>query len=208
METKLKLCKSIGKANGFKSCGMPTFKRTFGMCPSCFYDFLKTDERGKIIYAKSFLPQVSKKTEQRKKESDKAAKEKLKTLSQYESEAKKSFQRFIRLRDAKLGCISCDNPKTDLYDGGHFKKAEIYSGLIFDERNCFKQCRKCNRFLSGNEGEYRINLVSLYGNDWVVNLENDANLTRSRKYTKDELIEIKTTYNAKIREIESGKQAL
>jgi hypothetical protein len=40
-------------------------------------------------------------------------KEKVKTLSQYEAESKKSFQKFIRLRDADLPCISCNNSNTN-----------------------------------------------------------------------------------------------
>jgi hypothetical protein len=34
-------------------------------------------------------------------------KDKLKTLSDYEKDAKKSFQHWIRLRDKNLPCISC-----------------------------------------------------------------------------------------------------
>lgn len=191
----------MGKANGFTGCAKPTQYRTFGLCASCYYEFLTTDERGKIIYAKSFLPKVSKKTEQRKSYETKVAREKLKTLGQYESEAKTAFQKYIRTRDTELGCISCDNSKTDLWDGGHWKKAEIYSGLIFDERNCHKQCRKCNRYLSGNESEYRLRLVNRFGEDWVNKLEADANETRQRKYTKEELIDIKKHYKQKIKSL-------
>jgi hypothetical protein len=36
-----------------------------------------------------------------------------------------------RLRDANENCISCGGNDKDLWDGGHFKKAEIYSGVIF-----------------------------------------------------------------------------
>jgi hypothetical protein len=37
----------------------------------------------------------------------------------------------VRLRDANENCISCGGNDKDLWDGGHLKKAEIYSGVIF-----------------------------------------------------------------------------
>jgi len=202
METKPKPCKSIGKANGFNGCGKPTQYRTFGLCASCYYEFLTTDERGKIIYAKSFLPKVSKKTEQRKAEETKTAREKLKTLSQYEAEAKTAFQKFIRIRDKDLPCISCGNSKTNDWAGGHYFAAGIYSGLMFDERNCHKQCNtNCNKYLSGNLLEYRRGIILRFGQDFISQLEIDANLLRNRKYTKQELIDIKKHYQQKIKEL-------
>lgn len=131
----------------------------------------------------------------------KALKEKLKTLGQYEAEAKKSFQHWIRLRDKDQPCISCGGTDKDLWDGGHFYKAEIYSGLIFDERNVSKQCRKCNRFLNGNELNYRLGLIERHGIEFVNKLEADAITKRNYKFTKEELIAKKLKYDIKIKEI-------
>jgi len=126
-------------------------------------------------------------------------KENLKTLSQYEAEAKLSFQKYIRLRDEKQPCISCGVTNTELFDGGHYFKAELFSGLIFDERNCHKQCRKCNRFLSGNELQYRVGLINRYGTEFVEQLETDSITKRVYKYTKNELIAKKLQYDIKIK---------
>jgi hypothetical protein len=128
-------------------------------------------------------------------------KEKLKTLGQYEAEAKKSFQKWVRMRDEKQPCISCGVNNTELWDGGHFKKAEIYSGVIFNEKNCHKQCRKCNRFLGGNELNYRDGLIKRYGHDYVNELEMMANETRNYKFTKEELIAKKIKYDILIKEL-------
>ena len=128
-------------------------------------------------------------------------KEKVKTLSQYEADAKKSFQKFIRLRDVDLPCVSCGSTESDTFDGGHFKKAEIYSGVIFDERNVFKQCRRCNRFLNGNELMYREGLVKRFGVDFVTELEQYANETRQYKWTKEQLIAKKLQYDLKIKDL-------
>lgn len=127
-------------------------------------------------------------------------KDKLKTLGQYEAEAKKSFQKWIRMRDDKQPCISCGIEQTDLWDGGHYKKAEIYSGVIFDENNCHKQCRKCNRFLNGNELNYRQGLIQRYGIDFADKIEQKANETRNHKFTKEELIAKKMQYDLLIKE--------
>jgi hypothetical protein len=127
-------------------------------------------------------------------------KDKLKTLGQYEAEAKKSFQKWIRMRDDKQPCISCGIEQTDLWDGGHYKKAEIYSGVIFDENNCHKQCRKCNRFLNGNELNYRQGLIQRYGIDFADQIEQKANETRNQKFTKEELIAKKLKYDLLIKE--------
>ena len=128
-------------------------------------------------------------------------KDKLKTLGQYEAEAKKAFQKWIRMRDDKQPCISCGIQQTDLWDGGHYKKAEIYSGVIFDENNCHRQCRKCNRFLNGNELNYRQGLIQRYGIEFADQIEQKANETRNYKFTKEELIAKKLKYDILIKQI-------
>jgi hypothetical protein len=125
----------------------------------------------------------------------------LKTLSQYEQDARKVFQQFIRLRDKDLPCISCGVLTAKQWDGGHYFKAELYSGLIFNEDNCHKQCSRCNRELHGNESNYRIGLVKKIGEQAVKWLEDFKDELRTRKYTKEELLEIKTLYNNKIKEL-------
>ena len=151
-----------------------------------------------ITHAKN----LKKQKEQREWKQEKAVlKDKLKTLGQYEAEAKKSFQKWIRLRDKNLNCISCGINETELFDGGHYKKAEIYSGVIFDPNNCHKQCRKCNRFLNGNELNYRQGLISRYGIEYADAIELKANATRNYKFTKEELIAKKLQYDILIKEI-------
>ena len=140
--------------------------------------------------------QEEKKWQKRKRET----KEKLKSLNQYELEAKKSFQKWVRLRDKNLPCISCGTTETMRWDGGHLFKAEIFSGVIFDERNCSKQCIKCNTILNGNEAEYSIRLKERIGTVEFLKLQIKAMETRNTKYTREELIEIKKKYDNLIKE--------
>ena len=128
-------------------------------------------------------------------------KEKLKTLSDLEAEAKKSFQRYVRLRDKDLPCISCNNSNTNDWAGGHYFSAGMYSGLMFDERNCHKQCNThCNRYLSGNLLEYRKGLIKRFGDEFVEKLESESDQKRNYKYTREELIAKKMQYDIKCKE--------
>jgi hypothetical protein len=127
--------------------------------------------------------------------------EKLKTLSEYEKEARIPFQKYIRERDRGKPCISCGVEKDDLWQGSHYFKAEIFSGLIFDERNCHKSCLRCNLYLNGNELGYREGLVKRYGEQYVKDLEIEKDPARNYKYSKGELLEIKKLYKAKLKEL-------
>jgi len=150
---------------------------------------------------KKAMEKAKEKTKLKDKSERALLKDKLKTLSQYEAEAKKAFQKYIRLRDELENCISCGVNDKNLWDGGHFKKAEIYSGVIFNENNCHKQCRKCNRYLNGNELMYRQGLVKKYGEKYVNDIENLANETRQYKWTKEQLVSKKLQYEIKIKEL-------
>jgi len=151
-----------------------------------------------------FLAEMKSKNSQKEKKDwnvkKKVMQEKLKTLGEYEKEARVEFQKYIRMRDEKYGCISCPTAITDLFDGGHYLKAELFSGLIFDEDNCHKQCRKCNHYQNGNELNYRDGLIARYGEQFVKDLELKKITGRFYKYTKEELISIKEIYILKQKE--------
>ena len=122
------------------------------------------------------------------------ARNEIKSYAQRLGEAKKVFQKWIRLRDKDKPCISCGTISSSVWDGGHFKKAELYSGVIFHEHNVNIQCGKCNRFLGGNELNYRTGLIAKIGEQAVLNLEHLAEMSRMKKYTNEELEEIKLKY--------------
>jgi hypothetical protein len=121
------------------------------------------------------------------------AKEKLKTQAQLRNPIKLHFQKWVRMRDIKEPCISCGTTEAK-WDGGHYLKAEIYSGVIFDERNTNKQCSYCNQYLDGNTAAYRQGLIKKIGLEAVEALEDLANETRTKKWTIEELQTIKTKY--------------
>ena len=177
-------------------CGEPFVPTSMGqkhINQSHYIKWLSETEAGQKEVAKK-MEKAKKQVAKVEREADDKIREKLKTLGKFESEAKTEFQKYIRKRDAELPCISCGTMTTDLWDGGHFKKAELYSGVIFDEMNCHKQCRKCNRFLGGNELNFREGLVVRYGEAYVLEIEQRAAQLRVYKYNKDQLKEIREKY--------------
>lgn len=200
---KTKPCKGINKAFGYDGCGkeVNSLERTYGLCRVCYWDWMQNNEAGKIHYQKQFLPKVKKLTEKEQRKKNKEEKESMKSISRLINEARTPFQRWIRFRDANEPCISCGTTKAKIWHSGHYLKAELFTGVIFHEKNVNKQCERCNTFLNGNESEYRIGLVKKYGEKAVKELEEEANLKRQYKFEREELKEIKERYQKLLKEI-------
>lgn len=127
----------------------------------------------------------------------------VRSLADYRAIARAAFQTYIRMRDKHLPCISCGKTEAK-WDGGHYLKCEIYTGLIFDEENCHKQCSRCNDQLQGNTAEYREGLIKRIGRLNVELLEARKDISRTYKFSKEELIEIAEKYKSKIKELKSA----
>lgn len=136
---------------------------------------------------------------QRKQYKD--TKEKLKSLTDYVKEAQTVFNRWIRLRDIGQSCISCGRTSGCQFHAGHYRTTKAAPHLRFNEDNVHLQCAQCNNHLSGNIVEYRINLVKRIGVERVEALENNNKIKR---WTREELIEIKKEYQRKCKELLSN----
>jgi len=174
-------------------------------CKVCGTQFQKTKPLQYVCSIECSIQESRIKQEKKAKrewlEKKKVLSEKMKTLSDYEKDAKKAFQAWVRKRDAELPCISCGKYNCADWAGGHYFDAGVYSGLMFHEWNVNKQCNTyCNKFLSGNKPNYRIGLVNKIGLENVLWLEENKDRLRSYKYTKHELIEIKNKYLALMKE--------
>jgi hypothetical protein len=197
MTPKPKKCKSTGKAKSFEGCGTMSDRRKYGLCPNCYRTWLLTTEEGAEHIKKSTIQakkRVEKENKAKKHRERKEFKNKHKSIAKLIQEARVYFQRYIRKRDQKKPCISCGNHYSEIFDAGHYYKAELYTGLIFDEDNVHKQCRKCNTFLHGNEAGYRIGLINRFGHDFVDILDKKAIAMRSYKYSREEILKIKEEY--------------
>ena len=197
---KPKKCKGINKAREHPGCGEPSEWRKYGLCRHCFIDWMENFDEGQEYYKSRFIPRIKKQVEKNRKKDQQRQREKLKSIRRLINEARTPFQRWIRFRDANDPCISCGTTDSSIWDAGHYLKAELYTGLIFDEVNVNKQCRKCNSFLGGNESGYRQGLVKKYGEDMVRHLEESADSLRVYKYTREELKAIKKEYLNKLRD--------
>ena len=99
---------------------------------------------------------------------------KLPSLRSLQKKADIAFAKYIRNRqDGHQGissidglwchCVTCKafvlRSETDC---GHFWKRQ-YLGTRYDERNCARQCRKCNRFQGGRQAEFAAYIIKTYG---------------------------------------------
>lgn len=85
------------------------------------------------------------------------AKVKIKRARDWKAEAQTEFNKFVRLRDDKLPCVSCgrtedliENTYGGKWDCGHYLSRGSHPELAFEELNAHKQCKKCN----GGAGKY------------------------------------------------------
>lgn len=144
---------------------------------------------------KSFVEEV--KTNQWKT-TKKRMKEDLKTLQDWLKETQTIFNKYIRLRDMGLVCISCQQPPKKK-NAGHYFSSGGHSNVRFDEDNVHLQCEHCNTFLSGNLLNYQIGIEKRIGADRLIELQARAHITK--KWTVEELKEIIKKYKTKVRQL-------
>lgn len=114
-----------------------------------------------------------------------------KPRSKWLADAQAAFNRWIRLRDKDLPCVSCGRFHDGQWHAGHYMSTGARPELRFDESNVHKQCSACNTYLSGNLVLYRIELIRRIGLAEVERLEGPQ---VPRKYTVDDLRAIKEKY--------------
>ena len=125
-----------------------------------------------IIDAPKNQDKAQKAMQQAERKSLRDAKERVKTKVQYMREAQTVINRYVRLRDAKLGCISCDKPASwhGQWHCSHFRSVGAAPHLRFNLWNMNRACSVCNNHLSGNIGAYKPALIEKIGSakvDWL-----------------------------------------
>ena len=122
----------------------------------------------------------------------------LKPLKHWEDMTQRVVNDFIRQRDEDLPCISCGTWDTVQWEAGHFRSRGAASHLRYFEDNISKQCHRCNVQLSGNQQQYRINLIAKIGTERVEALESN---NEPHRYTREELESLRAHYRQKTREL-------
>lgn len=147
-----------------------------------------------------------------KKEEAKAAKEarldikirkdRIKPKADWLKEVQAIVNKYVRARDAHLGCVSCDKPPT--WDGqwhaSHYKSVGSNSALRYNLWNIHKSCSVCNNWKSGNLGEYAPRLAARIGSDRVQWLDNHP---RSRDYDIEYLKRFKALFAKKLKRLQN-----
>ena len=108
-------------------------------------------------------------------------------------------------------CISCGKENMD-WCCGHFKTVASQGNLRYDTRNTYLQCnRYCNKALSGNiygnktTRGYIKGLYDRFGEEKAKEIIDYCETqTESKKWTAQELREMRKEFNKQIREFESG----
>lgn len=161
---------------------------------------------------------IAKASRQKEKRAElKQRKEAIKRRSEWEAEAQAEFNKFIRERDYDKPCICCNSYGEDenwltggKWDAGHFLALGSHPELRFEEDNCHKQLKSCNAGSSkyARKGRtvsagYEIGIVAKIGQERVDWLKGPH---APRKYTIEELKEIKRRYAKLARELKKARE--
>ncbi len=173
-----------------KFCKQPATQR-FGLnyfCnPDCAYS------HARALQAKKVTKDAS---ERRRADRDRL--KQLKTRSEWLRELQVVFNRFIRLRDSHLPCVSCGRFHQGQWHAGHYLSVGAHPELRFNELNVWRQCQPCNAHLSGNLINYRVELINRIGLAEVKKLEGPQ---EPLKLTIEEIQELIKVYKQKCKEL-------
>lgn len=141
----------------------------------------------------------------------------LKPTSYWMKRAQREFNKYIRLRDSGLPCISCGAPPELIeskqgwkvggaWDAGHYLSVGSHPNLRFEELNVHRQCKSCNGG-AGNYSrknwqttqDYRDQLIKRIGLSSVEWLESNH---EPKRYRKADYQAVEAKYKDKIKELE------
>jgi hypothetical protein len=124
----------------------------------------------------------------------------VKSLPSLKASVQKLVNKYVRLRDAKDGCISCKNGKCE--QAGHFWAQGANGALRYNLDNLNGQCDSCNRWKSGNLNEYRLALVKKIGKkrlEWLDDHHHDV-----KRWTREELMDLQDHFKALLESVKRG----
>ncbi len=145
-----------------KKCAVRSCRAPF--VPSQTFQTWCSPECGLVI-ARAKQDKERKALAQVERKAIKAAKERIKSRGDHAKEAQQAINRYVRLRDAHLGCVSCDKPASwhGQWHCSHFRSVGAAPHLRFNLLNMHKACSVCNNHLSGNIAGYRPRLIERIG---------------------------------------------
>lgn len=172
-------------------------------CPICKEHFMPRVPLQKVCSPKCAMEYAKQQSDKAERKRIKERLDAIKPRSAWIKEAQAAFNAYIRERDHALPCISCGRHHGGDNHAGHYRTTAAAPQLRYDEDNVHKQCCTCNTYQHGNIVEYRINLIKRIGEERVGRLESDNSV---KKYSIDELKEIKETYKNKLKELKLNRE--
>jgi hypothetical protein len=161
-----------------------------------------------IEHARTVAAKQKAKERSAERAADKVKRERLKTRGDHIADVQKVFNELVRFRDRGEVCISCDTVLSTLsdkigggYDCGHYRSRGSAPHLRFDLRNAHGQCKKCNRYRSGNAADYRIGLIVRIGLAAVEALEAEQG---GGGWTIPELLAMKADFRAQLKKMKEA----
>lgn len=138
-----------------------------------------------LVHVERVRAKAEAKRQAAERKADKAKLEAMEPISYWEKLAERQVNRYVRLRDAHLGCISCDKPASwpGQWHASHFRSVGAASAVRYHLWNIHKSCSECNRHKSGNLSEYEPRLRARHGDERVDWLRTQNQIVRrSREY--------------------------
>lgn len=178
-------------------------------CPICEQEYIPRNSLQKVCYSITCARQFAKNAEAEKvAKAERLAwrkrKADIKPLKHWEDLTQRAVNDYIRERDKDLPCISCGTWQTVQWEAGHYRTRKSAPQIRYNEDNIAKQCHRCNVELSGNQQQYRINLVAKIGEQRVLALDHDNTIHR---YTREELEALRAHYRALTRALIKQREA-
>ena len=172
-------------------------------CKVCREQFTASRPMQAVCGIQCAIAQGRKASAKLKKIEDKAHKARLREsepLAKMADRAQAAVNEYVRLRDYRDGCISCEKPYTwpGQWHASHFRSRGAASGLRFHLWNIHKSCSQCNNYASGNIAEYTPRLIEKIGQDKVDWLKAQNQV---RKYDRDYLERLRAIFAKKARRL-------
>ena len=129
------------------------------------------------------------------------ARKRIATPSEAARKAQAQFNKWVRLMDRGVPCVSCGHPDDGSRQrhASHYRPAGSNPALRFEPENCWASCQRCNSHLSGNLTAYRLELIRRIGIERVEWLESHHDLPHR---TVSDFRAIESEYRKRIRAIE------
>ena len=147
------------------------------------------------------LPAINRRAQIEDRRQTKRKLDALKSRSEWLKDAQVVINRYVRLRDANLGCVSCDKPPSwsGQWHASHFRSVGSASSVRFNLWNIHKSCSVCNNWKSGNLSEYEPRLRARIGDERV-----DALIASNERssYSVEYLKRLKAVFMKKAARIE------